>query len=60
LPLEVNLAVALAKLHLQRKQPIQALPVLEYVVLWARSEEQRAEARAMLDDVKKDLMSTKR
>lgn len=46
-PLEPQIALFLAKLHLQRKQPAQAIPPLEHVLLWG-GPEARAEVEQLM------------
>lgn len=55
LPLDVSAAVGLSKLHIARKQLELAIPPLEHIVRWSQSEEQRAQARALIDQIRSTL-----
>lgn len=52
LPFDLHLAVALTRLHLARNQPEQAMPVIEHLERWARTDEQRADVQALMDEAK--------
>jgi hypothetical protein len=48
LPLNTEVVLALAQIHVARNEPAQAVVALEYVLHWSGSEEQRALARNTL------------
>jgi hypothetical protein len=52
LPLDTDVALALAKVHIQRGNHVQALPPLEYAMRWSHEEEARAAARALADKLR--------
>jgi Tfp pilus assembly protein PilF len=53
LPLSPVSSFNLAKLHLARKQPAQALALLDHAQRWARTDEQRDAVRALLDEAQR-------
>lgn len=53
LPLDTMCSIGLAKLHLARKQPAQALALLDDAQRWARSDEQRAAVQALIDEARR-------
>ena len=53
LPLETGIGLALGKILVGRGSLLEAIPALEYVLRWSGSTEQRDEARAELDKLRK-------
>jgi tetratricopeptide (TPR) repeat protein len=49
LPLDTLVARALAQVHIQRGDSLQAVPALEYAMRWSHDEKARAAARVLLD-----------
>ena len=53
LPLETDIGLALGKILAGRGSILEAIPAFEYVLRWSPSTEQRDEARAELDKLRK-------
>lgn len=54
LPLNPTCSIGLAQLHLARKQPALALAPLDHAQRWARTDEQRAAVRALINEARQD------
>jgi hypothetical protein len=52
LPLYTDIALALGRLHLARKQPKEALAPLAHAQRWARDEAERQEVQGLIDDAR--------
>ena len=52
LPLDTEIALMLAKIHIARESSLQAVPALEYVVRWSKSIEQRDAAKTALQELR--------
>jgi len=57
-PLGTEIALALGKVHLQRKSALQALPAFEYVLRWTHDDAQRKAAQSAIDQLRADASST--
>jgi hypothetical protein len=56
-PLATEIALALGRIHVQRKSALQALAAFEYVLRWSRDDEQRKSAQSALDQLRADAAS---
>jgi len=52
LPLDAEVALAMAELQIGREHNLQALPALEYALRWTRDPDQRARAHALAERVR--------